>query len=112
MQELLEKGVGILMLTSDYTEAPGNEPPHIVMRRGSICKEYQRGEPTEADILREAIGEVKLGGDKQPTNIGLTGSLEMLINWDPEPTHQLFTCSRAAHQSAGHCRPRFSIFGP
>lgn len=30
----------------------------IVMRRGSICKEFQRGEPTEADILREAIGEV------------------------------------------------------
>jgi ABC-type sugar transport system ATPase subunit len=30
----------------------------IVMRRGSICKEYMRGEPTESDILREAIGQI------------------------------------------------------
>jgi ABC-type sugar transport system ATPase subunit len=30
----------------------------IVMRRGQICREYQHGEPTEADILREAIGLV------------------------------------------------------
>ena len=28
------------------------------LHRGQICKEYQRGEPTEADILREAIGGV------------------------------------------------------
>ena len=59
MEELLERGVGILMLTSDYTEALEMSHRIIVMRRGHICKEYQRGEPTEADILREAIGEVK-----------------------------------------------------
>jgi len=29
----------------------------IVMRRGAICREFARGEATEADILREAIGE-------------------------------------------------------
>jgi ABC-type sugar transport system ATPase subunit len=30
----------------------------IVMRRGSICKEYRRGDATETDILTEAIGRV------------------------------------------------------
>jgi ribose transport system ATP-binding protein len=58
MEELLEHGVGILMLTSDYTEALEMSHRILVMRRGQVCKEYQRGEPTEADILREAIGEV------------------------------------------------------
>jgi ABC-type sugar transport system ATPase subunit len=58
MEELLEQGVGILMLTSDYTEALEMSHRIIVMRRGRICKEYQRGEPQETDILREAIGEV------------------------------------------------------
>ncbi|MFC1975238.1 sugar ABC transporter ATP-binding protein [Chloroflexota bacterium] len=58
MEELLEQGVGILMLTSDYTEALEMSHRIIVMHRGSICKEYQRGEPTESDILREAIGHV------------------------------------------------------
>jgi ABC-type sugar transport system ATPase subunit len=59
MEELLEHGVGILMLTSDYTEALEMSHRIIILRRGRICKEYQRGEPTETDILREAIGEVK-----------------------------------------------------
>lgn len=61
MEELLERGVGILMLTSDYTEALEMSHRILVMRRGCICKEYRRGEPTETDILREAIGEVKDG---------------------------------------------------
>lgn len=59
MEELLERGVGILILTSDYTEALEMSHRIIVMRRGSICKEHKRGEPTEADILHEAIGEFK-----------------------------------------------------
>jgi ABC-type sugar transport system ATPase subunit len=58
MEELLEQGVGILMLTSDYTEALEMSHRILLMRRGQICREYQRGEPTEAAILREAIGEV------------------------------------------------------
>jgi ribose transport system ATP-binding protein len=64
MEELLEQGVGILMLTSDYTEALEMSHRIIVMRRGSICKEYMRGEPTESDILREAIGQIN-GGNAQ-----------------------------------------------
>jgi ribose transport system ATP-binding protein len=58
MQELLEQGVGILMLTSDYTEALEMSHRILVMRRGEICREFQRGEPAESDILREAIGQV------------------------------------------------------
>jgi ribose transport system ATP-binding protein len=66
MEELLEQGVAILMLTSDYTEALEMSHRIIVMRRGSICKEYKRGEPQETDILREAIGQVD-GGTKTET---------------------------------------------
>jgi ribose transport system ATP-binding protein len=57
MEELLQRGVGILMLTSDYTEALEMSHRILVMRRGEICREYSRGEPTESDILREAIGQ-------------------------------------------------------
>jgi ABC-type sugar transport system ATPase subunit len=62
MQELLAEGVGILMLTSDYTEALEMSHRILVMRRGTICKEYRRGEPQETDILREAIGQVNSAG--------------------------------------------------
>jgi ribose transport system ATP-binding protein len=61
MEELLESGVGILMLTSDYQEAMEMSHRILVMRRGSICREFQRGEPTESDILREAIGQINGG---------------------------------------------------
>ncbi|MDR3562825.1 MAG: hypothetical protein P4N59_15500 [Negativicutes bacterium] len=49
------------MLTSDYTEALEMSHRIINMRNGSICKEFKRGEPCEADILREAIGEISVG---------------------------------------------------
>jgi ribose transport system ATP-binding protein len=63
MEELLRQGVGILMLTSDYTEALEMSHRIIVMRRGEIAKEYRRGEPTEEDLLREAIGKVNGNGN-------------------------------------------------
>jgi len=62
MEELLQQGVGILMLTSDYTEALEMSHRVFVLRRGVIAKEYQRGEPTEEDLLREAIGKVDGNG--------------------------------------------------
>jgi ribose transport system ATP-binding protein len=65
MEELLKEGVGILMLTSDYTEALEMSHRILVMRRGEICREFQRGEPTEADILREAIGQIDNNGNAQ-----------------------------------------------
>ena len=62
------------MLTSDYTEALEMSHRIIVMRRGAIAKEYLRGEPTEADILRQAIGDVDDGnngnGSDQPIRVG------------------------------------------
>jgi ABC-type sugar transport system ATPase subunit len=58
MDELLDRGVGILMLTSDYAEALEMSHRVLVMKRGAIAREFARGEATESDILREAIGEV------------------------------------------------------
>jgi ribose transport system ATP-binding protein len=66
MEELLERGVGILMLTSDYTEALEMSHRIVVLRRGAICREFQRGEATEADVLREAIGEVSAQAQPDP----------------------------------------------
>ena len=58
MEELLERGVGILMLTSDYQEALEMSHRIIVMRQGAVAAEFARGEASEADILREAIGDI------------------------------------------------------
>jgi ribose transport system ATP-binding protein len=58
MEELLQRGVGILMLTSDYTEALEMSHRILVMRRGTVAREFARGEASESDILREAIGEI------------------------------------------------------
>ena len=58
MEELLRQGVGILMLTSDYTEALEMSHRVVVLRRGNVCCEFKRGEAEESDILREAIGKV------------------------------------------------------
>ena len=66
MEELLEKGVGILMLTSDYTEALEMSHRVIVLRNGEICKDFKRGEAQETDILREAIGSVTPESVPQP----------------------------------------------
>lgn len=71
MEELLRQGVGILMLTSDYTEALEMSHRIIVMRRGEIAKEYHRGEPTEEDLLREAIGQVNGNGNSPSGGEGL-----------------------------------------
>jgi ribose transport system ATP-binding protein len=66
MQELLNRGVGILMLTSDYAEALEMSHRILVMRRGAIVRDFKRGEANEEDLLREAIGQV--------TNMSPTGA--------------------------------------
>jgi ribose transport system ATP-binding protein len=72
MEELLERGVGILMLTSDYAEALEMSHRVVVMRRGAICREFARGEASEQDILREAIGEVSaLAGSSSAAAAGM-----------------------------------------
>jgi ribose transport system ATP-binding protein len=58
MEELLERGVGILMLTSDYAEALEMSHRILVMRHGAIVRDFKRGEANEEDLLRESIGEV------------------------------------------------------
>jgi ribose transport system ATP-binding protein len=65
MHELLDRGVGILMLTSDYAEALEMSHRILVMRRGAVVRDFKRGEANEEDLLREAIGEV--------TNMAPTG---------------------------------------
>ena len=57
LEELLNEGVGIVMFTSDYLEALQMGNRVIVLHRGAICGEFARGEATEEDILRVAIGE-------------------------------------------------------
>jgi ribose transport system ATP-binding protein len=44
------------MLTSDYKEALEMGHRVLVLYRGQIVKEYRRGEASEEDILRTAIG--------------------------------------------------------
>jgi ribose transport system ATP-binding protein len=75
MEELLERGVGILMLTSDYTEALEMSHRIIVLRRGAICREFARGEATEADILREAIGEMPMAAPPVAGTVAAMGGV-------------------------------------
>lgn len=56
MSELLEQGVGILMCTSDYTEALEMSHRILVLHHGRICAEFKRGETTEKEILEYALG--------------------------------------------------------
>jgi ribose transport system ATP-binding protein len=56
MKDLLDQGIGILMLTSDYNEALEMGHRVLVLYHGQIVKEFQRGDATEEDILRTAIG--------------------------------------------------------
>jgi ribose transport system ATP-binding protein len=57
LQELCGEGVAIVMFTSDYLEALQMGNRVIVLHRGKIAGEFARGEATEEDILRVAIGE-------------------------------------------------------
>jgi ribose transport system ATP-binding protein len=56
MAQLLDQGIGIVMLTSDYQEALEMGHRVIVLYRGEIAREFKRGEATEEDVLRAAIG--------------------------------------------------------
>jgi len=56
MEDLLRRGVGILMLTSDYTEALAMSHRVVVLCRGQVAGTFDRGQADEEDILRLAIG--------------------------------------------------------
>jgi ribose transport system ATP-binding protein len=55
LEELLTEGVAVVMFTSDYLEAMQMGNRVIVLHRGTIAREFTRGEATEEDILRIAI---------------------------------------------------------
>jgi ribose transport system ATP-binding protein len=57
LEQLCAEGVAVVMFTSDYQEALQMASRVIVLHRGKIAKEFARGEATEEDILRVAIGE-------------------------------------------------------
>ena len=62
LEDLLQEDVGIVMFTSDYEEALHMGHRVIVLHRGAICGEFRRGDASEEDILRVAIGERKSPG--------------------------------------------------
>ena len=61
MEKLLERGVAILMLTSDYTEALAMSHRVAVLCRGQVAGTFDRGTADEEDILRLAIGAQAYG---------------------------------------------------
>jgi len=81
MEELLERRRGILMLTSDYTEA-WDEHRIIVMRRGAICRESRvekRPKPTSCG----SDGEMPIAA--QPASgvgAAIGGARAMMEAWE------------------------------
>lgn len=58
MCDLAERGVGILMISSELPEIMGMSDRILVMHRGRICGDFSREEATEEEIMRAATGEV------------------------------------------------------
>lgn len=56
MGRLCAQGVGLLMLSSEIPEVLAMADRILVMHRGQITAEYRRGEATQEDLLRSAIG--------------------------------------------------------
>lgn len=55
MSRLAAQGVGILMLSSEIPEVLAMADRILVMHRGRVVREYQRG-ATQEDLLRSAVG--------------------------------------------------------
>ncbi len=56
MGRLCAQGVGLLMLSSEIPEVLAMADRILVMHRGRIAAEYARGEATQEDLLRSAVG--------------------------------------------------------
>lgn len=56
MGRLCAQGVGLLMLSSEIPEVLAMADRILVMHRGQITAEYRRGEATQEDLLRSAVG--------------------------------------------------------
>jgi ribose transport system ATP-binding protein len=59
MNQLVKRGVGIIMISSELLEVMAMADRIVVMCRGSFSAEFTRGEATQEDILRYAV----MGGD-------------------------------------------------
>jgi len=59
MNQLIKKGVGIIMISSELPEVMAMSDRILVMCRGSFSAEFQRGEATQEDLLRCAV----IGGE-------------------------------------------------
>ena len=59
MSELVKRGVGIIMISSELQEALAIADRIIVMCRGAITAEFKRGTATQEDILKSAV----IGGE-------------------------------------------------
>jgi ribose transport system ATP-binding protein len=59
MNQLVKKGVGIIMISSELPEVMAMADRILVMCRGSFSAEFQRGEATQEDLLRCAV----IGGE-------------------------------------------------
>ncbi|RBP61351.1 monosaccharide ABC transporter ATP-binding protein (CUT2 family) [Alkalibaculum bacchi] len=59
MEELLEEGKSIIMISSELTEAMGMSDRIIVMREGAIVAEFDRNEFAEENIITYALGGKK-----------------------------------------------------
>lgn len=56
MNQLVEKGVAILMVSSDLPEVLGISDRILVMREGRLVGEFSRAQATQDDIMRAATG--------------------------------------------------------
>lgn len=54
--ELAERGVGIIMISSELPEVVGVSDRVIVMRQGRVAAEFGRGEVTQDAIMQKAAG--------------------------------------------------------
>ncbi len=56
MHELTQKGVGVIMISSELPEILGMSDRIMVMRQGTIVKELSRAEASEEAIMKYAVG--------------------------------------------------------
>ena len=61
MNQLVKKGVGIIMISSELPEIMAMADRILVMCRGSFSAEFQREEASQEDILRYAV----IGGERK-----------------------------------------------
>ena len=57
--ELVEQGIGILMISSEMPEVLGVADRILVLHEGRVAAEFSRDEANEASIMRAAAGQMK-----------------------------------------------------